>query len=400
MDHSHSTRPGPTRRQVLQGMAAGAFGLALAGGVGPTAVASAAPIPRPTGTAYVRYEDLYKPGMTLQAVIQKVPSGKILTFPEGEFTFRDFTSPVGWYDGIRITTNCRGLVGSGRGTVFKMVANSSTKRSAVPSQSQGGTNPTTLMRIANVANPVLMNFSVIGTPQGHYYNGLKITGCSNALVDGLYLRGASPGNTISPPGETMGLSFSKVTGGTLRNTEIDGRDTAGTRVTSTCLAGLNSTNLVYENVYVHHTYAGSVSYYESVNVSTTGLRLEYCGTGTGPRSGSTLNHENVSGRIRHTRPTIIADKAGSGQPGLHITLQNGKQDVPDVSFLDITHDAGPGSSGCFAVMIGDNYKDPAGRTQKQRTLPTVTKKGVTLKAIDAANGTGGAHTDRNYIRYH
>jgi hypothetical protein len=337
--------------------------------------------------------------MTLQQVIQKVPSGKILTFPEGEFTFRDFTSPVGWYDGIRITTNCRGIIGSGRGTVFKMVPYTSSKAGVVPSQSKGGTNPLTLMRTAKVNGVVLKNFSLIGTPQGHLYNGLKVTECSNAVVDGLYLQGASPGNWNNPPGETFGISLWRTTAPTVRNTEIDGRNASGTRVCASPLSGLESRDIVLENVYAHHSLTAAVTFYECVNLTTTDLRAEYLGTGSGGMNAAAINHENVTGRIRHTRPRLIIDRA-HGNSGLHVHLQNGKQDVTDVVLTDVVHDAGPGSAGCFSLMIGDRYRDPAGRTQKQRTMPRVTKNGVTLTPLDANRGTSGANANRHFIRYH
>jgi hypothetical protein len=380
----------------LRGAAAGAAGAAVAG-LAPSGIATATP--RPTGSAYVRYEDLYRPGMTLQQVIQKVPSGKILTFPEGEFTFRNFASPVGWYDGIRITPNCRGLVGSGRNTVFKMVPYTSTKASAVPAQSKGGNNPTKLMRIANVNGVVLMNFSLIGTPQGHLYSGLCVTQCSNVLVDGLYLRGASPGDWNYPPGETFGLLLWEVTGATVRNTEIDGRDTAGNRICASPLGGVECRDITVQNVYAHHSRTGAVTFYEVVNLATTDLRAEYNGTGSGGKNAAGINHENVTGRIRHHRPRLIIDRA-HGNTGLHVHLQNGKQDVTDIQITDIVHDAGPGAHGCFSVMIGDGYRDPERRTQKQRTLPRVTKNGVTLTPLDANLGTRNANANRNFVRYH
>jgi len=404
MPDSHVDRPHPTRRQVLHGLTAGAVGLALAG---RTPAASAAPIAseapaaavaRPTRTPYVRYEDLYRPGRSLQ-VIQAVPQGKILTFPEGEFTFRDFASPFGYYDGIRITPNCRGIVGSGRSTVFKMVPNSSTKARVVPRQQQGGTNECALMHIANVDNAVLMNFSLLGTPQGHFYKGLKIASGANAVVDGLYLRGANPGDRNTPPGETFGLAFYRTSGSILRNTEIDGRDPSGVRVSASPLGWTRCRDITISKVYAHHSRAATVTFYECVNVTTIDLRSEYNGSGPGGRSGSGINHENVTGQIRHIRPHLVIDRAG-GNTGSHINLQNGKTDVSDIVLTDVVNDAGPGSSGCLSVMIGDSYRDPAERAQKQRTLPKITKNGVRLAPVDAASGTKGAQRDRNFIWYH
>jgi hypothetical protein len=391
--------PQPTRRQVLQYLGAAAAGAAVAVVRGPSQPALAAATNRPTGTGYVRYEDLYRSGRTLQQVIQAVPSGNVLTFPEGQFTFRDFTSPVGYYDGIRITPNCRGLIGSGRNTVFSMVANSSSKAKSVPAQGSGGSNPCTLMKIANVDNAVLQNFSLIGTPQGHLYNGLAVTKGKNALLSGLYLQGASPGDSHSPPGETAGIGVNGATGTVLRDSEIDGRDASGRRLCAAPMNWVSCTNVSVENVYAHHAYASGCTFYNCVNISTTDLRSEYNGTGSGRTNGSAINHEDVSGTIRHTRPTLIIDCA-SGNTGMHITLQNGVQDVRGITITDVTHDAGPSASGCFSVMSSSAYKDPSGRPQKQTSKPTVTRQGVTLTPVDSKSGTGGARADKNYIWYH
>jgi hypothetical protein len=387
-----------TRRHVLQGFAAAVAGAGLSAVAGPATAAGAA-VARMTGPGTVRYEDLYRPGQTLQQVIQAVPSGNILTFPEGEFTFRDFASPVARYEGIRITPNCRGIAGCGRTTVFKMVPYSSTKASVVPSQSQGGTNPLTLMKIANVNNAVLANFALVGTPQGHLYNGLSMWNGTNALLDGLYLQGASPGNWHSPPGETASIGFNHTAGTVFRNSEVDGRNPAGTRVCASPMNWVSCQDVTVQNVYAHHSLAGTCSFYDCHNVTTTDLRSEYNATGSGGLSGSGLNHENVTGRVRHTRPSLIIDRA-SGNTGLHFNLMSGVGDNPDVVLTDVRHDTGPSRSGCFSVMISDGYHDPYGRTQKQRTLPTITRAGVTLTPIDAKKGTGGAVLTRNYIWYH
>src|SRR4051794_37669503 len=74
---------------------------------------------RPSGPGYVRYEDLYVGGDTLQQTFNRVTGNDILTFPEGEFIFDDgFTN--GYYDCIRVPTTCGGIAGSGNGTVFRM----------------------------------------------------------------------------------------------------------------------------------------------------------------------------------------------------------------------------------------------------------------------------------------
>lgn len=109
-----------SRRSALGLGAAAALGLA-AGQLG-NATPSAAAIARPTGTGYVRYEDLYSSGNDLQTVINKVTGNRVLTFPEGVFTIPS-NFRYGYKDGVRLGNRsggagCRGLVGSGRNTIF------------------------------------------------------------------------------------------------------------------------------------------------------------------------------------------------------------------------------------------------------------------------------------------
>src|SRR6478736_10316682 len=105
------------QRRTLLRLAAAALPAAAVGATFPQ-IASAAPT-RPSGTGYVRWEDLYRSGNSFQAVVNKVTGNRILTLPAGTFTFRDFRN--GSYDGIRIgdgaAAGCRGIVGSGRNTI-------------------------------------------------------------------------------------------------------------------------------------------------------------------------------------------------------------------------------------------------------------------------------------------
>ncbi len=114
-------------RRTLLRVAAAAVPAAAVGVTLPQ-VASAAPV-RPSGSGYVRWEDLYRSGDTFQAVVNKVTNNRILTLPEGTFTFRDFRN--GYYDGIRVgdgtAAGCKGIVGSGRNTIIRGVANTATR---------------------------------------------------------------------------------------------------------------------------------------------------------------------------------------------------------------------------------------------------------------------------------
>jgi hypothetical protein len=360
---------------------------------------------RPTGAGYVRYEDTYVSGDTLQQTFNRVTGGKVLTFPEGTFTFSDFAN--GYYDGVRIgpsgASGCGGIAGSGRGTVFKMVANSSTKQSI--GNATSGTNPCFLINVQGTSGspltaPVLQNFSLIGTAQGHYYNGIMVGYCNDAVISGLYLLGASPGYANYPPGETFGIDVWHSPRCTLKNTEIDGRDTNGTRTCASPFGWNNTTDAYVYNCYVHHSKAGMPTWWYTVNVTTRNLRSEYNGSGSGQLNGYGLNHENVTGIVRHYNPTLIIDKPG-GNSGLHMSLNSSSTNDNDVQIIEPIFDAGP-TAGCFSVAINDSY-DGAGTgtgTQQQTSLPTVIKNGVTLTGRDANQGTSGADPATQFFRYH
>lgn len=350
---------------------------------------------RPTGAAYVRYEDLYINGDTLQQTLNRCTGNRIVTFPEGDFVFRDFAN--GYVDGIRLgsggATGCRGLVGSGRGTVFKMAAGSSTK------QTQGntttGTNPCMLITTGNVTSPVLQNFTLLGTDQGHFYNGIQVGTSPDALVDGLYLKGASPGFANYPPGETFGISLWRSPRAYVRNVEVDGRNEAGTRVSASPIGWNTTTDALIEDSYLHHAVAGMLTFWETTNITSRNVRVEYNGSGGGKLSGTGINHENSGGVIRHYNPSILIDRA-SGNSGLHMSLQNAHQNEPDVQVIEPIFDAGP-TAGCFSLMVSNNYP---GGAQQQTSMPTIVKGGVTLAWLDSAITTSGANPATKAVRYH
>jgi len=360
---------------------------------------------RPTGPGYVRYEDVYVSGDTLQQTIDRVTGNRVLTFPEGEFTFSDFAQ--GYFEGIRIAhpdwgNGCRGLAGSGPGTVFKMVPNSSTKQTE--GNKTTGTNACTLITATALETDIrsdieFRNFSLIGTEQGHYYNGLKVAYCEDAIIDNLYLKGAAPGWAGVPPGETFGISVFRSPRTTLSNCEIDGRHPDTNEPICASPFGWNSTtDAIVNNVYCHDSGWGMPTFWDTITIHTTDLRSEYHASGAPKLNGVGVNHENVGGEIRHVRPKIICNSR-TGNVGMHMTLQNGVADATDVQIIEPTFDPGH-TAGCFSIMISDNYIDPQGRTQKQVTMPTVIKNGITLTPRDANMGDAGATPDNAWFRFH
>lgn len=361
-----------------------------------------APVGRPSGSGYVRYEDLYVSGNTFQQVLNKVTSGDVLTLPEGTFSFSDFAN--GFYEGFRVPTACGGIWGSGRNTILQMAPNSSTKGSdttAVPPSS--GTNQCFLMGTWH-SNTVLRNFQLLGTPQGHPYNGIRVAGASGAVLTGIlcqdvFFNGCWPGYANFPPGETFGFGTNWTNGAQLINCEFDGRDaTARTPSCASPFGWNNSSNAYVQDVYAHHSKTGMPTFYKTAGVHTVRLRSEFNGTGSGVLSSAGINHEDVTGTVLHESPSLIINRAG-GNSGLHVTLNSGVGNNSAVTLTNVTHDAGP-TGGCFSVEIDDNYVDPTGLSQTQTTLPTITKGGVTLTGRDSNAGTSSPDPAAQFFRYH
>lgn len=359
-------------------------------------------VTRPSGTGYVRYEDLYVPGDTLQRVFNKVPYGKIITFPAGEFTWSDFKSPNGWHDGIRLPPGLKGIAGSGIGmTRFRMLPNSSTQGHLEPSS---GTNPFYMWFMDNgTQSPVFQDFSFIGTEQGHHYNGFGIANTPNATFRRIKFHGANRGYGNYPPGETFSLGQNRSDNTRVIDVEFDNRDKlTGRRVGASALGFNNSRNAVVKRVYAHHGVSGMVTFWNMVNIYTEDLHTWTQGTGRGVLSSCGINHENVTGVIRHIRPKLIIAGRYSEQKltedgGLHVSFANSHSDLLDAQIHDPVFDKSENATGALAVMIPDNYP-----TQRIRTMPKVYFSGVLARSVDRNNpvNISGATAGNSWFRYH
>ena len=364
------------RRNALRLAAAS---VPVVAGLGLPSVAQAAP-GRPSGADYIRYEDLYRPGDTLQAVINKVTGNRILTLPEGQFDTYDFRS--GYYDGIRIgnagADGCRGLAGSGRNTYVRVFPNTATR-------DMGNRIAGNQICIASKPGAVLSNFALRGGDQnGLYYNGILVLNCPDAQLSWLFLRGASHGYAQVPPGETMGISILRSDRVTLSDCEVDGRDDAYNLVGASPIGWNFCRDAKMYRCYCHDGKAGMLTFYETTNIYTEDYSTYRTASGAYPLGGHGINHEQSNGVIRHIRPNInvrgvysrAADASSNG--GMHMSMYNVYADMPDVRVEEPTWDPGPGSTGMFAVGIYDNYTHN-GQTQKVRTGPTIIKNGIQLQ---------------------
>ena len=301
---------------------------------------------RKTGAKYVRYEDVYVSGDSLQKTIDRVTGNRVLTFPEGVFVIPpNFAN--GYQDGIRLGhagwgSGCRGISGSGRNTIFKML---SSNRSQVTS----GVNTYMLIdAVPRGADPMISvefsNFRIQGTKLGadHDHNGLRLERCTNSLIENLYITGIRGSNKV-PPGETGSISLQHCTNITVNNTEMDGRRD-GVRVSSSLLMPNNSSGIHVNDCYFHHTYTGGggIAWYYTTDGEVNNTRSEYIGSGPGQLQGYSFNHEE-STRITYRNPVMVCDRntvggtlhmslnsVGSGNPDCVLTVYNPKWDATKV----------------------------------------------------------------------
>lgn len=289
-----------------------------AGGVTPTIPLGV----RPEGAKYVRYEDLYVAGDTLQQTLNRVNDLKVLTFPEGVFKIPNHFSN-GYQDGVRIgnggATNCQGIAGSGRNTIFEMDASNRTQPNYAAFEANnffliqgngenypGGKRPGMEFR----------NFQLRGTLLGsdHDHNGLRIDSCRDFLIENLFINGIKGSDKI-PPGETGSISLWRNQGGMVADTELDGRRN-GVRVSSALLMPNNGSDLTVERGYFHHTKygGGGIAWYVYNGGIVRDTRSEYIGSGSGILSGYSFNHEQAN-NIVYYNPVMISDRNGVGGTG-------------------------------------------------------------------------------------
>lgn len=274
-------------------------------------------VERPEGEFYVRYEDLYVSGDDLQAVINRVTGNKKLTFPEGTFIIPPNFSN-GYLDGVRlghpdVGAGCRGFVGSGRNTKFKMLSSTRPRwaSGASPYMLIDAVSPSSVGEI----EMEFRNFSIEGTRLGtadngnfgHEYHGLRLERVGG-VVENLYISGITGYNKV-PPGETGAISIFQTNNGLkLKGIEVDGRR-QGELVSSSPIMPNNSSNLTIEDVYLHHTYTGGggIAWYFTTDSVVKRARVEYIGSGPGALSGYSFNHEQ-STRISYYDPIMICNR--------------------------------------------------------------------------------------------
>ena len=284
---------------------------------------------RPTGTDFVRYEDLYKLGDTVTKALGRLTTNSIVTFPEGIFECAGFDHNLADI-GIYVPKICAGIWGSvpaskmtyngSNGTIFQVKPNSSTSAKYVPTRKGTAVPMRVMMRMGASTGASYGNFHVRGTDQGHIYQGFydynspgKVT-VQDCLFSGAEISG------VSPPGETFVFGIHNAPDHLVARCEFDGRRYSdglphgGLGTVQNCDKG------TWIDCYGHHAKASSMVIYQSTHIDFWDCRSEWNGMGGNPLNGSGWNHERANA-IRHIRPSSYVDQR-NGNVGVHMTFSN------------------------------------------------------------------------------
>jgi hypothetical protein len=242
----------------------------------------------PTGAGTVDYSSLG--GSDFSSKINAAGSTRYAVLPTGTYSFRDFAygtqgrtgttaQGLGAY-GANIT-KAAGILGAGsKYTTIEMVPNTSTKADYVPPESATGSANarTNQLQYILVQEPSFKidGVKIVGTNQGHLYNGLMLNGVANATVSNMTITGV-PGHDSGPPGETFMMNFyNQPVGGnaTFTNVTMDGQKTAAVGI------GLNSDRgtMTFRNLLTENTaysagvagwqMSGTDNYYNWTNLNS------------------------------------------------------------------------------------------------------------------------------------
>lgn len=303
-----------------------------------TPTASSTPAPSQSSTPTPPAQTGPSGGGSLLSALSQLGSNAVLG--SGTFTFNNFAGTIG-------AELPNGFSGQGENsTVLEMTPHSSSKGGLVPTA--GGTTNPLIMLESQGGSPLLKDFTLQGTNQGHLYHGLRIKNTTNARVENVRVR-AIPGDDKVNPGETFGIADFRSTGSTYSGVEVDG---AG--VGATGLGLNNSTDTTVSDSYFHdNPYSAGIAAWQSSNLTLTDVITKNNRTG--------LNFERVSGSVRIVRPTIEGNTAqdiyvGSDQGSAKITI------------ID------PVFSGRLRIRIPSNYW--AGPEQQRRSDIHVIINGV------------------------
>jgi hypothetical protein len=366
----------------------------------PTAVGG---FERPFGLGYVRYEDLFRTGDTVSQAMARLSASSpnalsdgsaYITFPEGQFVSRDFKAAGSTTYSIYVPKNCKGIIGSGpgtvggsTGTVFTIAPNTWTAPFA-PLQSGGQPNPFQIMYrgTGNVSNstPILFaQFQVAGTTQGDVdgrcYHGFTVNNPEGPVTFQDLLTCGWFGISGAPPGETFGLAIGGNNGPhKMIRCEADGRRIIGGRGYGP--VGLDCADAYgpeLHECYSHHGVDSPMVFYQVKNGKTFNCVFgpqDYANRNGGNQGP---NHERTDGTV-HTNITVHPSTTNAlvhmthSNPNLTFTTDGHTWSTNDgkLTIKGLTYDA-IYSDGKFYIQSWDPY-DAGNGGESNATAPLVT----------------------------
>jgi hypothetical protein len=280
---------------------------------------------RASGPGIVPYESLPQRS-SVSATANQVPSVSQVSFLPQTFEFIDFADARSnnYGFGAYFQPQVGGLRGSGvDGTVFRMRPGTSTRAPEIPVQSTGDTNNISLIRIGGggsiVRSPIISDFTLLGTEQGHLYNGLLVYYSTNGQIMRVKVKHI-PGNASSQPGETFGINDYRSNGNVYSFIEIDG-DGVGA---SGFGGNLGSNLTVVDSVSKNNPYSAGWTCNTYSNI--TYRRVSALDNG---KMG--FNFERVSGTVLLDNCTMLRNKT------YHISIAN-DQNTAQYTIIDPVFD--------------------------------------------------------------
>jgi hypothetical protein len=310
-----------------------------------SSVAAAAASTLPTGPGYVRYEDLYRPGDTLQQTFNRLTVAAIITMPPGVFETKVQWGKAPLVSGsvpsdaaLRLPKICRGIWGSGKGalgstagTVIRVTPNTCRSKSEGGSWFQGGGSGSGSFTLKNVhfegtdqgrqtvkeSRPGLDGTSPKLFTNVFLYNYGGAVLVEDVLVTGWY------GNNGAPPGETFGLQIYGCHNHVMRRVEADGRrEPGGLAYGAVGLTSGSCVGSVWYDCWSHHSNAKTYAmvFFQNFNCKTYNCRLGSesdgaDGYGEFGYNGGGFNQERVAGAEHHNMKIYMNRKVGD--KGVH-----------------------------------------------------------------------------------
>jgi hypothetical protein len=184
-----------------------------------------------------------------------------------------------------------GLTGRGvTASVLRMTDRSSTMAGRVPSDDTDEANPLDLVLVAGAA-PTLRGFTLQGSPQGHLYNGVRISRTRGARITEVRVA-AIPGDYHISPGQTFGISDWQGDGNVYTDVEVDGAGVGASGIGIT-----DSADVTVRRAQVHdNPFGAGIAVRQTTGVTLIDVRTARNRTG--------LSLERVGGDVVITRPVF------------------------------------------------------------------------------------------------